>query len=107
SDAEGGISFDIQPPEPIDRDMPRLGELLRDAGEKGERTLILCDNEGQLDRLQELLSDLKVDGGGVTLSTGSLTGGFVLREAAPTLRVLTDHEIFRRTRRLRRRRQFR
>src|SRR5690606_15068757 len=41
------------------------------------------------------------------LATGSLNGGFVLAEAVPIFRVLTDHEIFRRTRRLRRRRQFR
>ena len=43
----------------------------------------------------------------MTLAIGSLTGGFVIRDAAPPLRVLTDHEIFRRTRRIRRRRQFR
>jgi transcription-repair coupling factor (superfamily II helicase) len=106
SPIEPRIVFDIATPEPIDRDMPRLGEILRDAGRRGERTLILCDNDGQLDRLQELLADLKVDQG-VSLTTGSLTGGFILREANPVLRVLTDHEIFRRTRRLRRRRQFR
>ncbi|MDR0786835.1 MAG: transcription-repair coupling factor [Gemmatimonadota bacterium] len=100
------IPFSIAPPEVVDRDMPALGEILRDAGRRGERTLILCDNEGQLDRLQELLTDLKVDAG-VTLTTGSLSGGFILREAVPVFRVLTDHEIFRRTRRLRRRRQFR
>jgi len=100
------IHFAIAPPEVIDRDMPTLGEILREAGRRGERTLILCDNEGQLDRLQELLSDLDVVSG-VTLTTGSLSGGFILREAVPVFRVLTDHEIFRRTRRLRRRRQFR
>ncbi len=100
------FSFDVLPPETIDRDMLRLGELLRSAGARGERTLILCDNEGQLERLQDLLADLKVTTG-VTLTTGSLTGGFILGEAFPLFRVLTDHEIFRRTRRLRRRRHFR
>ena len=98
--------FQVRPPEIIQRDMPLLGEVLREGGRKGERTLILCDNDGQLDRLQELLEDLKV-GKGVTLATGSVNGGFVLAEAAPVFRVLTDHEIFRRTRRIRRRRQFR
>ena len=93
-------------PEPIDRDMPRLGELLRGGSRAGERTLILCDNEGQLERLQELLSEFRVPDG-VTLAVSSLSGGFILPDAAPPLRVLTDHEIFRRTRRLRRRRQFR
>jgi transcription-repair coupling factor (superfamily II helicase) len=105
-DSTAAITFRVQPPEPIDRDMLRLGELLREAAHRGERTIILCDNDGQLERLQDLLADLRVESG-VTLTTGSLTGGFVLAEAAPLLRVLTDHEIFRRTRRLRRRRQFR
>lgn len=100
------VHFRVRPPEVIHRDMPLLGEVLREGARKGERTLILCDNDGQLDRLQELLIDLKVDTG-VTLATGSLNGGFLLAEATPPFRVLTDHEIFRRTRRLRRRRQFR
>ncbi|MDP9349715.1 MAG: transcription-repair coupling factor, partial [Gemmatimonadota bacterium] len=41
------------------------------------------------------------------LALGSVGGGFVLADADPPLRVLTDHEIFRRTRRIRRRRKFR
>ena len=52
--------FRALPPEAIDRDMPRLGELLRGARRRGEQTLILCDNQGQLERLQELLDELKV-----------------------------------------------
>jgi transcription-repair coupling factor (superfamily II helicase) len=105
-DAGTRVAFRTSPPEPIERDMQRLGEVLRGAAAAGEKTLILCDNEGQLERLQELLHELRA-GEGVTLAIGSLTGGFVLEESTPTLRVLTDHEIFRRTRRLRRRRQFR
>jgi transcription-repair coupling factor (superfamily II helicase) len=68
--------------------------------------LILCDNQGQLERLQELLDEFKV-ARYTELGIGSLAGGFVLSDARPTLRLLTDHEIFRRTRRLRRRRRFR
>ncbi|HKP76540.1 MAG TPA: transcription-repair coupling factor, partial [Longimicrobiaceae bacterium] len=98
--------FRALPPEPIDRDMPRLGELLKGAAGKGEQTLILCDNQGQLERLQELLDEFKV-ARFTELGIGSLAGGFVLSDARPTLRLLTDHEIFRRTRRLRRRRRFR
>jgi transcription-repair coupling factor (superfamily II helicase) len=86
------------PPEAVERDIRRLRSLL--AGEVP--TLVLCDNEGQLERLDELLHD----GGGrlnVTLAIGALDGGFVMR----SLRVLTDHEIFRRARRLRRSRRYR
>jgi transcription-repair coupling factor (superfamily II helicase) len=100
------FQFRALPPEPIDRDMPRLGELLKGAAGRGEQTLILCDNQGQLERLQELLDEFKV-ARYTELGIGSLAGGFVLSDARPTLRLLTDHEIFRRTRRLRRRRRFR
>jgi transcription-repair coupling factor (superfamily II helicase) len=98
--------FRALPPESIDRDMPRLGEVLRAGAARGERTLVLCDNQGQLERLQELLDELRVRTE-VTLALGSVSGGFVLGDADPPLRVLTDHEIFRRTRRIRRRRKFR
>src|SRR5690606_4305003 len=66
-------------------------------------TLILCDNEGQRERLDELLDEGGFRPEGVTLAVGALDGGFVM----PTLRVLTDHEIFRRARRLRRTRRYR
>jgi transcription-repair coupling factor (superfamily II helicase) len=98
--------FRALPPESIDRDMQKLGELLRGAAMKGEQTLILCDNQGQLERLQELLDEFRV-ARFTELGIGSLAGGFVLADAEPPLRLLTDHEIFRRTRRLRRRRRFR
>jgi transcription-repair coupling factor (superfamily II helicase) len=98
--------FRALPPEAIDRDMPRLGELLRGAAGRGEQSLVLCDNQGQLERLQELLDEFKV-ARYTELGIGSLGGGFVLADSEPPLRVLTDHEIFRRTRRIRRRRRFR
>ncbi len=85
-------------PDSVERDIRRLRSLL--AGELP--TVILCDNEGQLERLDELLHE----GSGrlnVTLAIGALDGGFVMR----SLRVLTDHEIFRRARRLRRARRYR
>ncbi len=94
----GALNAGFFPPEVIDRDIRRLRGLL--GGEPP--TLILCDNEGQLERLDELLHE-----GGrrqhATLAIGALDGGFVMR----SLRVLTDHEIFRRARRLRRSRRYR
>ncbi len=102
---EGGVQLGFFPPEPVNRDLNRLRAVL--AGELA--TLVLCDNEGQLERLEELLSEGRPGFGGglqataATLAVGSLDGGFVM----PTLRVLTDHEIFRRARRLRRPRRYR
>jgi transcription-repair coupling factor (superfamily II helicase) len=98
--------FRALPPEAIDRDMGRLGDVLRGAAARGEQTLVLCDNQGQLERLQELLDELRI-ARHVELGIGSIGGGFVLADAEPPLRLLTDHEIFRRSRRVRRRRRFR
>jgi transcription-repair coupling factor (superfamily II helicase) len=93
------LQFGFFPPERIDRDLNRLRALL--AG--SPPTLILCDNEGQLERLDELLEDGGRASVRATLAIGALDGGFVM----PGLRVLTDHEIFRRARRLRRPRRYR
>jgi transcription-repair coupling factor (superfamily II helicase) len=86
--------FPLAPPEGIDRDLKRLRQVVAAPPE----TVILCDNDGQLERLDELLGSDRA-----TLAVGALDAGFVL----PTLRVLTDHEIFRRARRLRRPRRYR
>ena len=93
------VDFRLHAPERVERDMKRLVAIIQ-AGS----TLILCDNEGQLERLEELLTE----GAGrfpphATLAIGALHGGFVL----PGLTVLTDHEIFRRARRIRRPRRYR
>lgn len=87
------------PPERIDRDLNRLRGLL--SGDL--QTLILCDNEGQKERLDELLRDGARGPIRATLAVGALEAGFVMR----TLRVLTDHEVFRRARRIRRARRYR
>jgi transcription-repair coupling factor (superfamily II helicase) len=95
--------FCLEPAPSIDRRVGRLAQVARSGP-----TLILCDNEGQLERLEELLGD---DGSGgaaplpatLTLALGSLGGGF----AMPDLTVLTDHEVFRRARRIRRARRYR
>ena len=92
--ADAAQRFPVAPPEAVDRDIKRLRQIV--AGEPP--TVILCDNEGQLERLEELLGTERA-----TLAVGALDGGFVL----PGLRVLTDHEIFRRARRLRRPRRYR
>ncbi len=87
------------PPERIDRDLNRLRATLA----SDVPAVVLCDNEGQLERLDELLNDGGRRPSAATLAIGALDGGFVM----PTLRVFTDHEIFRRARRLRRPRRYR
>jgi transcription-repair coupling factor (superfamily II helicase) len=94
SDAETAQRFPLAPPEHVDRDLKRLRQIVAEP----PATVILCDNEGQLERLEELLGTDRA-----TLAVGALDGGFIM----PTLRVLTDHEIFRRARRLRRPRRYR
>ncbi|MFW6205702.1 MAG: transcription-repair coupling factor [Gemmatimonadota bacterium] len=104
--SDGELRMDARPPEAIERDTTRLATLLRSAAARGGQTLILCDNRGQLDRLEELLGGPGELPSGTRLALGALAGGFVLEGEEP-LRVLTDHEIFRRARKLRRGRRFR
>jgi transcription-repair coupling factor (superfamily II helicase) len=103
---EAEVRFQIREAEGIDRDMNRLAALLHTGAARGEETVILCDNSGQLERLDELLSNGRGRPALTTLEIGTLAHGFVLEGAEPPLRVLTDHEIFRRERRLRRGRRF-
>jgi transcription-repair coupling factor (superfamily II helicase) len=116
----GVVHFPIRPPEKIDRDMRRLAALARDP----MTTIILCDNAGQAERLEELLSE-RGEPSPAALVIGVLGGGFIVPSSKPQapgqalgagslepgagsfgLRVLTDHEIFRRERRLRRARKY-
>jgi transcription-repair coupling factor (superfamily II helicase) len=97
------VRFPMVAPEPILRDMKRLREVVSD----GLSTMILCDNAGQAERLDELLGEgaRPVRAG---LAIGVLNGGFVIPpwDNNQGLRVFTDHEIFRRERRIRRSRRY-
>jgi transcription-repair coupling factor (superfamily II helicase) len=96
------FDFPLVLPEEIHRDMKRLREVVSD----GIPTIILCDNTGQAERLEELLGDRGASAG---LAIGVLHGGFIIPPwgmQSPGLRVLTDHEIFRRERRIRRARKY-
>ncbi|MYC86782.1 MAG: transcription-repair coupling factor [Gemmatimonadales bacterium] len=91
------IRLPVEPPPAIDRDMKRLVAEIGTARARGERLIVFCDNDGQVERLEEILTER---GGAalardVALAIGSLSGGF--RVGVPgTLLVLTDHEVFRR-----------
>ncbi|MFW6199349.1 MAG: transcription-repair coupling factor, partial [Gemmatimonadota bacterium] len=103
----GDVVLDSERPPEIDRDMDRLRVVLRESSGRGARTLLLCDNQGQAQRLEEILGGPGSLPRGVQVALGSLAGGFILSSSEPPLTVLTDHEIFRRSRRLRRGRRFR
>ena len=97
------ISFPFLEPEEIQRDIKRLKQVVAD----GIPTMILCDNAGQAERLDELLNDDRVSP--ASLVIGVLDGGFLLPPRGDDFagyRVLTDHEIFRRERRFRRARRY-
>ena len=96
-EAPAAIRLPVEPPPSIDRDMKRLVAEIGTARARGERFIVFCDNDGQVERLEEILTER---GGAalareVALAIGSLSGGF--RVGVPgTLLVLTDHEVFRR-----------
>ncbi len=100
---EALIDLGLTPPPAIERNMEHLVAAVQEARDRGEQTVILCDNQGQLERLEEILEELA---GRTVLQTarlaiGSLSGGFRVPGPAPVL-VLTDHEIFQRSHRPRR-----
>jgi len=101
---ERAIMFPLREPDQIDRDIKRLRQVVRGP----TPTVILCDNAGQCERLDELLSEGEYGPSPAALTVGVLHGGFVIPPNGndPGLRILTDHEIFRRERRLRRARRY-
>ena len=105
--AHADVRFNVREAEAIERDTDALAALLRIGAARGEDTFILCDNAGQLERLEELIGGRTGIPPRTVLGLGALAAGFVLEGAEPPVRVLTDHEIFRRARRLRRGRRFR
>ena len=100
-------AIEASPPPEIDRDMARLDTYLKNGEATAAETLLLCDNDGQLQRLEEILGGPRRLPIGTRLGVGALAGGFELACSDPPLRVVNDHEIFRRPRRVRRSRRFR
>jgi transcription-repair coupling factor (superfamily II helicase) len=90
------LVVDVQPPEPLQRSTEKLKTHLAELAANSVQPVILCDNQGQRDRLFELLGDT-----GARLGVGLVSTGFAWKEAG--VAILTDHEIFSRYRRRRRR----
>ncbi len=108
ADRAGDFVFETRPPPAFDRDTRALRNFLEDTAAEAAESHILCDNPGQAARLRELLEDRSGElPARCHLTVGSLTGGFLLDDAIPPARLLTDHEIFRRNRKLRRGKRFR
>jgi len=104
--ADAAVDLGLTPHPTIDRDMARLEVVLREALARGDRVTIRCDNDGQVERLEEILDDLagRRFASRVELAVGGVSGGFRIPDPDPLL-VLTDHEIFRRSHRVRRTRR--
>jgi transcription-repair coupling factor (superfamily II helicase) len=102
---DADYDFQIRPIPIVDRRIERLVAAVHEAVGAGARVLILCDNEGQLERLEEILEDAAGTAilRKITLGLGPLAGGFITDRAQPPLWLFTDHEIFRRARRPQRR----
>ncbi|MEO5989804.1 MAG: transcription-repair coupling factor [Candidatus Eisenbacteria bacterium] len=90
------LFIDCRPAEPLQRSMEKLKDHLAELNANDLEPVILCDNQGQRDRLHEML-----DEAGATLGVGLVSAGFTWKSAG--LALLTDHEIFARYRRRRRR----
>jgi transcription-repair coupling factor (superfamily II helicase) len=90
--AEREWTWDARPQEAFGRRMDLVRSHLARLHEDGLSIVILCDNEGQKERLDELIGP-----GPAFLEVGLLSSGFTVPEAG--LAVLTDHEIFDRPRR--------
>ncbi|MBD3167097.1 transcription-repair coupling factor [bacterium] len=94
---QGAINLDSREHESYMGDMGRLGTHLRQHVVEGMQNLILCENESQVDRLEDILEEREVPMEGTHVIVGALHGGFVWPNAR--LAVLTDHQIFGRHRR--------
>ena len=92
--AGGELDVGTHPQEAMGADLSRLRGKLSEYAQGGYHSFILCDNEGQARRLEELLEDVPPV---LQIGVGALHGGFVFPEAR--LAVFTDHQIFNRYRR--------
>jgi transcription-repair coupling factor (superfamily II helicase) len=88
------LKLDFRSPEAFGGSLKVLNSVLEESVRDGYETFIICDNVGQVERLEEVVAR---EDGHITIGVGNLRQGFVFPDAK--LRVLTDHEIFGRYRR--------
>ncbi|MFV1884642.1 MAG: transcription-repair coupling factor [Balneola sp.] len=87
------FEIDLKPQPDFHGNFKLLKENITSHSEKGIETVILCDNDGQKTRFEELLGDPKPDLN-YRLIVESLHEGFIFEEAKLVL--YTDHQIFNR-----------
>ena len=90
------IDVDVSPAQPLQRSMEKLKSHLIELAIQDLGPVVLCDNQGQRDRLFEMIGDPEA-----RLGVGLISAGFTWKSAGIAL--MTDHEIFSRYRRRRRR----
>ncbi|MDX1638225.1 MAG: transcription-repair coupling factor [Balneolaceae bacterium] len=95
SDRKGDWNFrlDVNPQPDFNGSIKLLKEHIRDLSKRGFQTYLLCDNEGQRDRFEELLDEPE-EQFRYTLSVNTLHQGFILNDQK--IAVYTDHQIFNR-----------
>jgi len=88
-----------KPQTPYQKNLTLLKQDIKELNQKDFAAFVLCDSEGQKERMTEILSET-----GAALLVGTLSSGFILDDAR--LAVFTEKDIFGREPR-RRRRKFR
>lgn len=91
--ADWSFRLDASPQPDFNGNIKLLREDIRHLSKQGFDTYILCDNDGQRDRFEELLDDPSKDLR-YHLSVETIHKGFLLNEQG--LAVYTDHQIFNR-----------
>ena len=86
-------SFEVKPQPDFHGNFKLLKENIERNSEKGIKTFILCDNDGQKNRFEELLGD-PAPTLNYNLVVESLHKGFIYSES--NLAIYTDHQIFNR-----------
>jgi transcription-repair coupling factor (superfamily II helicase) len=76
------LVFPIREPESIGRDVKLLRRVVRE----GTPTIILCDNTGQAERLEELLNEGEWSPSPAAITIGVLNGGFILHQVSSRVR---------------------
>lgn len=93
SEAKHGYIVETKPPPEVNGSIKLLREYITRFSSEAKLSVILCDNEGQKDRFEELLGEAG-DEFNYTLKLATIYQGFELPQQ--DLVVFTDHQIFRR-----------